>query len=89
MSIYRNEEDYYVGTRECPQCEDQFTIDITLYKEVEYWTCPKCKQEQSRSISCQINTPAISVGIKCKAIIRLYVWIAVTLYALLVAQMKG
>lgn len=52
MSIYYNQEDYYVGTRECPQCEDQFTIDITLYKEVEYWTCPKCKQEQSRSISC-------------------------------------
>lgn len=55
MSIYRNEEDYYVGTRECPQCKDQFTVDVTLYKEIEYWTCPKCKTEQKRSISCQAN----------------------------------
>lgn len=49
---YRIEEDYYIGKRECDKCEKDSTVDITLYKEVEYWTCPICKTERERSISC-------------------------------------
>lgn len=43
ITNYQHEEKEYVGKRECAYCDFYDLVDITAWKEVEYWYCRKCK----------------------------------------------
>lgn len=50
MTIYFQPEKEYVAKRECEKCDFFDSVDAVYYKDVEYWTCLKCKQSYEMRI---------------------------------------
>lgn len=50
MTYYGHMEIEIVQLVECQQCKASWRADVTIYKGVKYWDCPKCKTKNEMKL---------------------------------------